>query len=60
MFHKEWTAFKEYLAKGFIRPSSSPAAVPVLFVKKADGSLRLCVDCRGLNDITIKNRYPFR
>ena len=52
MSHKELTALKEYreenLAKGFIRPSSSPAAAPVLFVKKADGSLRLCVDYRGL------------
>ena len=60
MSHKELTALKAYLeenlAKGFIRPSSSPAAAPVLFVKKADGSLRLCVDYRGLNDITIKNR----
>jgi hypothetical protein len=49
---------KENLAKGFIRPSSSPAGSPILFVKKSDGSLRLCVDYRGLNKITIKNRYP--
>jgi hypothetical protein len=49
---------KDNLAKGFIRPSSSPAGAPILFVKKSDGSLRLCVDYRGLNKITIKNRYP--
>jgi RNase H-like domain found in reverse transcriptase/Reverse transcriptase (RNA-dependent DNA polymerase)/Integrase zinc binding domain/Integrase core domain/Chromo (CHRromatin Organisation MOdifier) domain len=49
---------KENLAKGFIQPSVSPAAAPILFVKKRDGSLRLCVDYRGLNNITIKNRYP--
>lgn len=46
------------LKSGFIRPSESPAAAPILFVKKKDGSLRLCVDYRGLNRITIKNRYP--
>jgi len=58
----ELKTLKEYidrmLAKGFIRPSKSPFGSPVLFVKKADGSLRLCVDYRKLNDITIKNRYP--
>ena len=48
----------ESLASGFIRPSKSPAGAPILFVKKKDGSLRLCVDYRGLNKITIKNRYP--
>lgn len=47
----------ENLAKGFIRSSSSPAGAPILFVKKKDGSLRLCVDYRGLNNLTIKNRY---
>lgn len=46
------------LAKGFIRPSRSSAASPVIFVKKKDGKLRLCVDYRSLNAITIKNRYP--
>ena len=46
------------LGKGFIRPSNSPAGAPILFVKKKDGSLRLCVDYRGLNRITRKNRYP--
>lgn len=49
---------KENLAKGFIRPSESPAGSPILFVKKKDGSLRLCVDYRQLNAITVKNRYP--
>ena len=49
---------KDNLEKGFIRPSASPAGAPILFVKKKDGSLRLCVDYRGLNKITIKNRYP--
>lgn len=48
----------EYLAKGFIRPSSSPAGAPIVFAKKKDGSLRLCVDYRGINKITKKNRYP--
>ena len=48
----------ENLAKGFIRASSSPAAAPVIFVKKPGGGLRFCVDYRALNEITIKNRYP--
>jgi hypothetical protein len=46
------------LKKGYIRHSQSPCGAPILFVKKADGSLRLCVDYRGLNNITTKNRYP--
>jgi hypothetical protein len=46
------------LAKGFIRHSTSPAGAPCFFVKKKDGSLRLCVDFKGLNKLTIKNRYP--
>ena len=48
----------EHLANGFIQRSTSPAASPILFVKKKDGSLRLCVDYRGFNSVTIKNRYP--
>ena len=52
------TYLEENLEKGFIRASESPAASPILFVKKSDGSLRLCVDYRGLNRLTIKNRYP--
>ena len=62
MSHKELLVIKEYieenLAKGFIRHCSSLAGAPVLFVKKSDGSLRFCVDYRGLNEMTIKNRYP--
>ena len=48
----------EYLDKNFIRISSSPAAAPVLFAKKPGGGLRFCVDYRGLNAITRKDRYP--
>jgi hypothetical protein len=46
------------LDKGYICPSSSPWGCPALFVKKKDGSLRLCVDYRLLNAVTIKNKYP--
>ncbi|GJQ98611.1 putative reverse transcriptase domain-containing protein [Tanacetum coccineum] len=49
---------KELSDKGFIRPSSSPWGAPVLFVKKKDGSFRMCIDYRGLNKLTVKNRYP--
>ena len=49
---------EEHLAKGFIRASSSPAASPVIFVRKPGGGLRLCVDYRGINNLTVKNRYP--
>jgi hypothetical protein len=48
----------ELLAKGFIRPSVSPWAAPVIFVEKKNGTKRLCVDYRGLNQVTIKNNYP--
>lgn len=48
----------EYLQRGWIRRSRSPAGAPILFAKKKDASLRLCVDYRGLNKITIKNRHP--
>ena len=48
----------ELVAAGFIQPSKSPFGAPVLFVKKKDGSMRMCVDYRDLNRITVKNRYP--
>ena len=58
----ELAAMKEFiqtnLKNGFIRPSVSPAAAPVMFVKRPDGKLRLVVDYRGLNAVTVKNRYP--
>ncbi|KAL0163498.1 hypothetical protein M9458_039251 [Cirrhinus mrigala] len=59
---KEQLAMEEYVAEGLragtIRPSSSPAATGFFFVNKKDGGLRPCVDYRGLNQITIKNRHP--
>ncbi|XP_019082522.1 PREDICTED: uncharacterized protein LOC109125385 [Camelina sativa] len=52
------TQLEDLLEKGFIRPSSSPWGAPMLFVKKKDGSMRLCIDYRGINNITIKEKYP--
>jgi len=49
---------QDLLDKGFIRPNASPWGCPALFVKKKDDSLRLCVDYRPLNAVTIKNKYP--
>ncbi|GJX58485.1 putative reverse transcriptase domain-containing protein [Tanacetum coccineum] len=49
---------KELQDKGFIRPSSSPWGAPVLFVKKKDGSFRMCINYRGLTKLTVKNHYP--
>ena len=52
------TQLQELVDKGFIRPSSSPWGGPVLLVKKKNGSVRMCIDYRELNKLTIKNRYP--
>jgi hypothetical protein len=46
------------LDKGYIHPSSSPWGAPVIFVEKKDGTQRMCVDYRALNEVTIKNKYP--
>jgi hypothetical protein len=48
----------ESQAKGFIHHSSSPWGAPVIFVEKKDGTQRICVDYRSLNEVTIKNKYP--
>ncbi|CAA0825696.1 Uncharacterized mitochondrial protein AtMg00860, partial [Striga hermonthica] len=52
------TQIQELLRLSFIRPSVSPWGAPVLFVKKKDGSIRMCIDYRDLNQLTIKNKYP--
>ena len=52
------TQLQELLEQGFIRPNVSPWGTPVLFVRKKDGSLRLCIDYKMLNQVTVKNRYP--
>lgn len=52
------TYINESLAAGIIRPSSSPAGAGFIFVGKKDKSLRPCIDYRGLNNVTVKNRYP--
>ena len=49
---------QELIESDFIRPSTSPWGAPVLFVKKKDGSLRMCIDYKMLNSVTIKNKYP--
>jgi hypothetical protein len=48
----------ELLEKGYIRPSTSPWAAPVLFVEKKDGTKRMCIDYRALNEVTVQNKYP--
>ena len=52
------TQLQELLDKGFIRPSVSPWDAPVLFVKKKDGTLRMCINYRQINKVTVKNKYP--
>jgi hypothetical protein len=52
------TQLQDLLEKGFIRPSSTPWGCPAIFVKKKDQTLRICVDYRPLNEVTIKNKYP--
>jgi hypothetical protein len=50
---------EEFLKKGYLHPSVSPWGDPVLFVKKKYGTLRMCIDFRQLNKVTIKKKYPF-
>jgi hypothetical protein len=49
----------EMSEKGYIKPSTSPWAAPILFVEKKDGTMRMCFDYRALDDVTIKNKYPY-
>jgi hypothetical protein len=49
---------QELLDKGYIRPSASPWGAPIIFVPKNDGTQRMCMDYRSLNEVTIKNKYP--
>jgi hypothetical protein len=53
---RELVQLQELLDKGFIRPSISPWGAPVLFVRKKDGSMRLCIDYRELNKVTVRNK----
>ena len=55
---ESWTQLQAYLKDGKIEPAQSPFGAGVLFARKKDGTLRLCIDYRGLNSITIKDRYP--
>ena len=52
------TQLQELLDKGFVRPSVSPWGAPILFVKKKNGTLRMCIDYRQINKVTVKNKYP--
>ena len=49
---------QEFLDKRFIRPSVSPWGAPILFMKKKDGTLRMCIDYQKINKVTMKNKYP--
>ena len=53
------TQLQELLDKGFVRPSVSPWGAPVLFIKKKDDTLQMCIDYRQINKVTMKNKYMF-